>query len=152
MEHFFIFYFSFKNRHSAFYSSGQYFNNSNNNNNNMPSLLPRHSPTNTSMSSTQTHGPPYPDYARQHVTHANHASPLHVIHASTSSGPFLKLKFPPLKSCCFRNFDSYFDQETFIIKRHLQVHATCYSKFGTCTWMSSQTLLYITVYIFEYIS
>ena len=69
--------------------------------------------------------------ARYLCKHATHA-----IHASTSSGPFFKLvlKFPPLKNYYFRK---YFDQKTIIIERHLQVYATSYSKFGTCTWMSS---------------
>ena len=78
----------------------------------------------------------------------------HAIHASTSSAPFLKLvwKFYPLKNCYFRNFDLYFDQKIIIIKRHLQVYAACYSKFGTCAWISSYTWLYITVpYVWVYL-
>ena len=59
---------------------------------------------------------------------------------------------PPLKNCYFRNFGMYFDQKTIIIKRDLKVYAACYSKFETCPWITSWTLLYITVHVFEYIS
>ena len=78
----------------------------------------------------------------------------HGTHASTNNTPFLKLvlKLPPRKNCHFQNFDLYFDQKIVIIKRHIQVYITCYSKCGTCSWMSSWTLLYITFHIFKYIS
>ena len=80
----------------------------------------------------------------KYATHATHASiETHVIHTNTNSTPFLKLvkKFTPLKNCHFWDFHLYFDQKIIIIKRQLQVYATC-SKFGT--WMPSWTLLYIT--------
>ena len=89
-------------------------------------MLLRHSPADASMPSTQTHHSPtlhtlsmslaptiLARYPHKHATQA--------IHASTSSGPFLKQvkKFPPLKNCYFRNFDQYFDQETIIIYKFM---------------------------------
>ena len=87
---------------------------------------------------------------RKHATHATHKIRLPMPPIPARVSHHFSKKFPPLKSCHFRYLDLYSDQKIIIIKRHLPVFATCYSKCLIFRWMPSWTLLYITVHISEY--